>query len=49
MAARLSTPAQKWVTPEKLVTPNSCGPLVTYTEVDKMNGCVKITTYAKSK
>ena len=39
---------QTFVSKNKIVTVNRCGPIETYTEVDRNTGKVKTTTYVKT-
>jgi hypothetical protein len=39
---------QTFISADKIVTVNRCGPLETYTEVDRNTGTVKTTTYIKT-
>ena len=39
---------QAFISKDKIVTVNRCGPIETYTEVDRDTGKVKTTTYIKT-
>jgi hypothetical protein len=39
---------QTFISKGKVVTVNRCGPIETYTEVDRKTGKVKTTTYVKT-
>jgi len=41
-------PPQQWISKDKVVTVSRCGPIETYSEVDRNTGKVTTTTYIKT-